>query len=146
MSILVEQITQVEDELVEAFARLIPQLNPAYVPPSRAALEAILSGGATELFVARSSAGGEIVGALALAVFSTPTGTHAWIEDVVVERSWRGQGIGAELSRAAIARAAARGAKAVDLTSRPAREAANRLYTKLGFELRPSNLYRYKLR
>ena len=146
MPISIEKVTQAGDELVEAFARLIPQLNPAYPPPELSALQAILSGGATELFVARDGPSGQIVGALALAVFSTPTGVHAWIEDVVVDSAWRGQGIGAALSRAAIARAAERGAKAVDLTSRPARVEANRLYQRLGFELRASNLYRYHLK
>lgn len=139
-------IVQTADEdLVAAFARLIPQLNPAYRPPSREQLQAIIQGGATELFIAQDYTSRMITGALALVIFSTPTGTHAWIEDVVVDEDWRGQGIGQALTLAAIQRADERGAKAVDLTSRPNREAANRLYIKMGFQPRPTNLFRYAL-
>ena len=142
----VELVEKADQALAEAYARLIPQLNPAHCPPNLPELERILAGGATELFLARAEPGGTILGVLALVVFSTPTGTHAWIEDVVVDAAARGRGIGEALSRAALARAAERGAGEVNLTSRPSRAAANQLYQKIGFELRQSNLYRYKLR
>jgi ribosomal protein S18 acetylase RimI-like enzyme len=145
MTFLISLVKTIDEQLVTAFARLIPQLNPAYQPPSREQLESILNGGATELLVAADETNHAIIGALALVVFSTPTGTHAWIEDVVVDEAWRGQGVGQALTSAAIQRAAERGAKAVDLTSRPNREAANRLYLKMGFQPRPTNLYRYPL-
>jgi ribosomal protein S18 acetylase RimI-like enzyme len=141
----VQRCTLVDDALAEAWRRLMPQLNPAAQPPDLAALQAILSGGATELFTAREQRSNRIVGVLALVVFSTPTGTHSWIEDVVVDENYRGQGIGSMIIRAAIERARERGAKAVDLTSRPVREAANRLYLRMGFVLRQSNLYRFNL-
>jgi ribosomal protein S18 acetylase RimI-like enzyme len=86
------------------------------------------------------------VGSLTLAVFRIPTGLRAWIEDVVVDESARGQGVGEALNRAALDRAAALGAVTVDLTSRPSRAAANRLYQRLGFEPRETNVYRYDLR
>ncbi len=143
---VIERIEQADEELAQAFARLIPQLNPTHPAPTLAELQRILAEGATELFVARAAGGGAPVGALALVVFTTPTGTHAWIEDVVVDAAVRGRGIGEALSRAALTRAGERGADAVNLTSRPSRAAANRLYQRLGFELRPSNLYRYYLR
>jgi ribosomal protein S18 acetylase RimI-like enzyme len=143
---LIERALHASPELIEAFARLIPQLNPSYPPPAPETLQAILQSDATELWIARAGPGGPILGALTLVIFQTPTKTHAWIEDVVVDEANRGQGIGAELSRAAIQRATERGAASVNLTSRPAREAANRLYLKLGFELRQSNLYRLKLK
>ena len=146
MSCIIERALRADEELVCAYARLIPQLNPAHPPPTLAELERILSEGATDLFIARGAPGEAILGALALVVFSTPTGTHAWIEDVVVDASARGRGMGEALSRAALARAAERGADAVNLTSHPSRAAANHLYQKIGFEPRPSNLYRYKLR
>jgi ribosomal protein S18 acetylase RimI-like enzyme len=87
----------------------------------------------------------EIIGTLTLVVFKIPTGIRAWIEDVVVDESARGLGAGQALNEAAIALARDKGAKTVDLTSRPSREAANRLYQRLGFNLRVSNLYRYDL-
>ncbi len=101
----------------------------------------------THLLVARaapdSAAGGPIVGTLTLVVFRIPTGLRAWIEDVVVDESVRGRGVGEALTLAAIDLAAAAGARTVDLTSRPSREAANRLYRRLGFEQRDTNVYRY---
>jgi ribosomal protein S18 acetylase RimI-like enzyme len=145
MDCIIERVERADEELAEAYARLIPQLNPAHTPPGRSELEEVLKGGATELFTARAEPGGRILGVLALVVFSTPTGRHAWIEDVVVDEAARGRGLGEALSRAALQRAAERGAGAVNLTSRPSRTSANRLYQKLGFELRASNLYYYKL-
>ena len=97
----------------------------------------------TTVFLAR--VGGAVVGTLTLVVFRIPTGLRAWIEDVVVDDAARGHGAGEALSRAALDKAGAQGAKSVDLTSRPAREAANRLYQRLGFELRETNSYRYEL-
>ena len=141
--VVVERCVQIGPDLVEAWKRLMPQLNPAARPPGQAELEAILSAGATDLYTARDKGSGFIVGALALAVFSTPTATHAWIEDVVVDEAWRGQGIGEALTRAALERARDRGAAGVELTSRPARAAANRLYLRMGFVLRSTNLYRF---
>jgi ribosomal protein S18 acetylase RimI-like enzyme len=143
--VFVERCVQAGPELVKAWERLMPQLNPAVRAPGLMEFEAILSAGATDLFAARDEDTGIIVGALALVVFSTPTATHAWIEDVVVDQNWRGQGIGAALTTAALERARERGASSVDLTSRPAREAANRLYLRLGFVPRSTNLYRYYL-
>jgi ribosomal protein S18 acetylase RimI-like enzyme len=95
------------------------------------------------LFIARVD--GRIVGSLTLAVFRIPTGIRAWIEDVVVDESARGHGVGEALNRAALAEAKRRGAKTVDLTSRPSREAANRLYLRIGFVARETNVYRYDL-
>src|SRR5262249_10395342 len=98
----------------------------------------------TVLLVARDrTQGGRIVGSLTLAVFRIPTGVRAWIEDVVVETSARGKGAGEALSRAALDIASARGARTVELTSRASREAANRLYQRIGFKTRETNVYRY---
>jgi ribosomal protein S18 acetylase RimI-like enzyme len=95
------------------------------------------------LFAARR--GTEIVGLLTLVVFRIPTAVRAWIEDVVVDESARGSGVGEALSRAALAEAVRRGAKTVELTSRPSREAANRLYQRIGFVRRDTNVYRYEV-
>ena len=95
------------------------------------------------LFVARVD--GRIVGSLTLATYTIPTGLKAWIEDVVVDGDARGHGVGEALNRAALDEARRRGAKEVDLTSRPSREDANRLYVRLGFEARQTNVYRYTL-
>jgi ribosomal protein S18 acetylase RimI-like enzyme len=133
----------VSDELVAAFDRLIPQLSSSSRPPGRAGLEEIVENPHSALFVARVD--GAIVGSLTLAFYRIPTGLKAWIEDVVVDDAVRGRGIGEALNRAALDEAGRRGAKDVSLTSRPSREAANRLYQRLGFARRDTNVYRYDL-
>jgi ribosomal protein S18 acetylase RimI-like enzyme len=140
----VEAAKDVTPDLVEAFARLLPQLSRSSPPPDAEALGAIVASPACTLLVARD-AGGTIVGSLTLVVFPIPTGTRAWIEDVVVDEQARGAGVGAALNRAALDHARGLGAKTVDLTSRPTREAANRLYQRLGFVARATNVYRYDL-
>lgn len=140
-SVEVYEAAEVTDELVESFARLVPQLSSSSAPTSRAELAEIVASEATVLFMARS-ADGRIVGSLTLALFRIPTGFRAWIEDVVVDDSARGAGVGEALVAAAVDRARAAGAKTVDLTSRPSRESANRLYLRLGFEARSTNVYR----
>jgi ribosomal protein S18 acetylase RimI-like enzyme len=123
---------------------LIPQLSKSNPAPSRTQLEDIVSSPATMLFVARAE--GRIVGALTLALFRLPTGLRAWIEDVVVDSDVRGSGIGEKLSRAALDEAKIQGAVTVDLTSRPSRVEANRLYQRLGFVARDTNVYRFQIK
>lgn len=143
VSLEIRPADRVDDELVDAFARLIPQLSSSSAPPDSVALTAIVEAPDSVLFVARVD--DVIVGSLTLAFYRIPTGLKAWIEDVVVDASARGHGVGEALNRAAIAEAAHRGAKNVSLTSRPSREAANRLYVRLGFEPYETNLYRYSI-
>ena len=139
--IQVEEVTEVSGELVEAFAHLTPQLSRSASPPGEQELERIVQSDATRLLVAKMA--GAIVGSLTLALFPVPTGLRAWIEDVVVDEGVRGQGIGAALNQEALQVARNQGARTVDLTSRPSREAANRLYQRLGFKQRETNVYRY---
>ena len=131
------------DELVEAFARLVPQLSTTTGPPGRGALAEILGSSAITLLVARAE--GRIVGTLTLAMFPIPTGFRAWIEDVVVDEAARGKGVGEALTNEAIGLARAAGARTVDLTTRPSRKAAGRLYERAGFEERETRVYRYRM-
>jgi GNAT superfamily N-acetyltransferase len=140
-AVTVSEAGEVTDELVAAFVTLIPQLSSSSPPTTRAELEEIVASEADTLFVARDG-DGRIVGTLTLAVFRIPTGVRAWIEDVVVDGDARGTGAGDALIDAAVAKARDTGAKTVDLTSRPSREAANRLYVRKGFDLRTTNVYR----
>jgi ribosomal protein S18 acetylase RimI-like enzyme len=140
--VTVTEVDEVTPELVAAFERLIPQLSSSSPPPTRSELEAMVGSNASFLSVARDQSG-SIVGSLTLAVFRVPTGLRAWIEDVVVDETARGSGAGEALVRWAIERADSAGAKTVDLTSRPSREAANRLYLRVGFEARTTNVYRW---
>lgn len=139
----VEIATHVSAELTEAFARLIPQLSKSSPPPSHDELAEMVSSPASDVLVARVD--GRIVGTLTLVVFRIPTGVRAWIEDVVVDDSARGHGVGEALNQFALDLARSKGAKTVDLTSRPSREAANRLYQRIGFVARETNVYRFSL-
>lgn len=143
MSVVVEQATIANAELVDAFDRLIPQLSSSNPPPTQDELAQIIASPTSVLFIARLDE--HIVGSLTLAIFRIPTGIRAWIEDVVVDETARGHGVGEALSQAAILEAHHRGAITVELTSRPSREAANRLYQRLGFKTRETNIYRYDL-
>lgn len=143
--VAVSEATEASAALLQALHRLIPQLSSSATPLTLEELAAIVGSDASVLLVARDGEGdGEVLGALTLAVFRVPTGVRAWIEDVVVDETSRGRGVGAALVRAALARAEQTGARSVDLTSRPSRDAANRLYLRLGFEQRQTNVYRYQ--
>ena len=133
-----------DDALHDAVAGLVPQLSSSSPPPTLAQLQRIIEDPATTLLVARDT-GRTVVGMLTLALFRLPTGLRAWIEDVVVDDAARGTGVASALVHAALDEARAQGARTVDLTSRPDREAANRLYLRLGFARRATNVYRYEL-
>jgi ribosomal protein S18 acetylase RimI-like enzyme len=141
VTLQVEVLDKVTGEVVEAFGRLLPQLSRSAPPLGQADLEAIVGCPANTVLLARSA--GTITGTLTLVMFPLPTGLRAWIEDVVVDESARGQGAGEKLTREAMRIAAQAGARTVDLTSRPSREAAGRLYERIGFEIRDSRVYRY---
>jgi GNAT superfamily N-acetyltransferase len=140
----IEIANVVTDEIVVAFERLIPQLSSSSPAPTRDHLAAIVDDPFSVLYLARVD--GDIVGSLTLAMYQIPTGLKAWIEDVVVDATARGKGVGEALSAAALEEARRRGAKDVSLTSRPFRESANRLYQRLGFQHYETNVYRFKLR
>jgi ribosomal protein S18 acetylase RimI-like enzyme len=142
--ITVSAASGVDAELIAAFNRLIPQLSRSAAVPTPTAIREIVEASASTVLIARDDLGqGRIVGLLTLVVFRIPTGIRAWIEDVVVDGAVRGRGVGEALSQEAIRRAVGAGARTVELTSRPSREAANRLYQRLGFVRRDSNVYRY---
>jgi GNAT superfamily N-acetyltransferase len=142
--ILVTEATEATPELLESMRHLVPQLSSSAAPLRHETLAEIVEAPAVILLVAHDGAG-RLVGTLSLVVFRAPTGLRAWIEDVVVDEGARGTGAGAALVRHAIERARRAGAQTVDLTSRPSREAANRLYVREGFVLRTTNVYRLAL-
>lgn len=146
MSIRIEVLREASDEAVAALAALLPQLSSSAPPLSAELLRTVIEAASNTLLVARDdSQGGAIVGALTLVCFPIPTGWRAWIEDVVVDGSQRGRGVGEALTREALVRARAAGARTVDLTSRRSREAAHRLYEKVGFAVRETSVYRVGL-
>ena len=140
----VDVITKVDDELYEAFQRLVPQLTNNNPPPSLNDLTALVRDSSSTLMVARNEKN-EIIGALTLTVYRVPTGIRSIIEDVIVDNSARGQGVGEALMLRAIEIAKEKGASNISLTSNPLREAANRLYLRVGFKKRETNAYQMKL-
>jgi ribosomal protein S18 acetylase RimI-like enzyme len=143
MSTQVEAVSQATPELARAVSALLPQLSSSAPPFTPDDLATLLASPGTTLLVARVD--GAAAGMLTLVMFRIPTGLRAMIEDVVVDERQRGRGVAAALTLAALERARAAGARTVDLTSRPSRAAANRLYQKLGFVQRETNAYRYAL-
>ncbi len=139
----VEEATHCDDTLLTGINSLLPQLSGSAQSLGLDELQAIVESDTTHLLVAQDAS--QILGTLTLVVFRIPTGVRAWIEDVVVSESSRGKGIGGALVEAAVSLAKEKGAKTIDLTSRPARKAANRLYQTAGFELRETNIYRLVL-
>jgi len=140
----VEQATEATPELLEALQSLLPQLNPELRPLTKQRLERVIADPVTTLLVMRGDDSG-IAGVAAVIVFATPASVKARIEDVVVDEGSRGQGVGEALVRRCIEVAREKGAEVVELQSARWREAANRLYPRLGFQLRDSNLYRLNL-
>lgn len=142
-SVEIIEVTEFSEEIFEAFQRLTPQLSKSNPAPSKEALTKIINSEACHLLIAIED--DYIWGSLSLVVFRIPTGLRAWVEDVVVDSEARGKGVGSMLSQAALDLAKDLGASTVDLTSRPSREAANRLYKRLGFEKRETNVYRFSI-
>jgi ribosomal protein S18 acetylase RimI-like enzyme len=142
----IEKLTEVTPEVIQAFENLIAQLSAHAQPPDAAALTAMADSADTVVLLARSpEAEDAIIGSATLAITRTPTGRHGWIEDVVVDQAFRGQGWGKALTLACLDAARELGLREVNLTSRPKRVAANALYRSLGFKLRETNVYRYDL-
>ena len=139
----IEIVAQATEELWDAFQRLVPQLTSNNPPPSRADLESLVKSESSTLFIARAEQGA-ILGAACLTVYRVPTGLRAVIEDVIVDASARGQGIGENLVRRCLEAAREKGAGGVSLTSNPKRESANWLYQRMGFKKRETNAYYYR--
>jgi len=141
------KVSKVTEELHQALEKLIPQLGTHKVPPTFEELSKLVTSESSTLLVARQSEEEDpIVGILCLTIYRVPTGLRSLIEDVIVEESARRQGIGEALIRYAIELARQAGTSGVSLTSNPHREAANQLYKSMGFELRKTNPYFYKLK
>ena len=135
----ISELKTVDDALMDAMRRLLRQLNPKAVLPDKKALEKIVHSDSTHLFMVRD--GSQWTGSLSLVIYDIPTGRQARIEDVVVDKKYRGRGLGRALMEEAIGLARKKNAKAVSLTSRPSRKAANQMYLNMGFELHETNVY-----
>jgi ribosomal protein S18 acetylase RimI-like enzyme len=140
MTVSVEVLQSPTEAVLSAINRLLPQVSSSAVALDAGAVSRIIAQPGTSLLLAR--VGGQVVGMLTLVIFPIPSGLRAWIEDVVVDKSARRHGVGTALTEEATRRARASGVRTIDLTSRPTREAAIRLYTRLGFQARETYVYR----
>jgi ribosomal protein S18 acetylase RimI-like enzyme len=134
----VERVTEATEELVEMFGALLPQLTEARTPPTLAQLQDVVSN--RTLLVARDD-DGRIVGTLTFVLYRVASGVKGRIEDVIVDESARGQGVGETLVREGMRLANEAGVLMLELTSMPYRQSANRLYKRLGFVRKPTNVY-----
>ena len=138
----IEKASVVTDELYRVLQRLIPQLTTNKPAPNWDELSALVNSKASTLLLARTpDENSEIVGILTLVIYRVPTGLRSMVEDVVVDESMRGYGIGKALMIHAIELAREAGAAGLSLTSNPRREAANHLYRSIGFKRRETNAY-----
>lgn len=137
----IKEIKRFSKRVYNAVLILLPQLDSGLEYPSKKHFKGILKSASTHLFIAELD-NKDIIGMLTLATYDIPTGKKFWIEDVVVDKSQRGQGYGKELILFAIEFARASGAHTLELTSRSSRVEANQLYQNAGFVIRETNLYR----
>jgi len=142
----IERLTIANEEMVKDIARLLPQLRSdvSEHSTSLSELEKIVQDKNVALVVAKD--GDRIVGMASLYIINKFSKRSASIEDVVVDENYRGQKLGEKLTEALISVAREEGVGTIHLTSRPERVAANKLYQKLGFQLKETNAYTLKLR
>lgn len=141
----IKKINRFSTRVFEAVLRLLPQLSSEADLPSKQYFKSILTSDNIHFFIAELD-NKQIVGILTIGTYNIPSGTKVWIEDVVVDESQRGKGVGKELILHAISYSRSLGAKNVGLTSRPSRIAANKLYQKMGFVQYETNVYKYQLK
>ena len=135
---IIEHVTEASDELVATIRALLPQLTEARTPPTLEQLQDVVSN--QTLLLARGDDGG-VIGTLTFVLYRVSSGVKGRIEDVIVDESARGQGVGEALVREGMRLANEAGVLMLELTSMPYRQAANRLYRRLGFVRKPTNVY-----
>ena len=140
----ISELTEASSSVLQSINELLPQLSSSAQVISMDRLSELVESDNTIIFLGTDD-NGQILGMLSLIVMKIPTGNKAWIEDVVVDQSARGKGMGKALMDHALERAKKLAVKSVDLTSRPSRETANMLYQSLGYQIRETNVYRYKI-
>jgi len=143
----IERAAETTDELFTAIQALVPQLGPGKIPPTRQELDALIDSEASLLLVARHPAQDDPIGGmLTLSIYRVPTGIRSIVEDVIVDAKYRRLGVAEALLMKAIDLAREAGAGNVSLSANPTREAAHRLYQKLGFKRREAHAYIYHLK
>ena len=140
--IKIRKVLNSSEKVLGDINQLLPQLSKSAKPLNLKDLKGLIECSSTHLYFAEEDE--MVLGMLSLVIFQIPTGVRAWVEDVVVHGKARGKRVGKMLTLKALSEAKQLGALTVDLTSRPSREVANKLYMSVGFEPRMTNVYRYK--
>lgn len=135
----VEQLTKASEEALVDINTLIHQLSERLPACTLSLLERVVRSPDIEQWVVRDEE--RIVGIATLVLVVLPEGVRAQLEDIVVHSDYRGKSLGRQLGETLIERARVHGARAITLSSRSDRQAANALYQSLGFEKRDTNLY-----
>ena len=143
--ITIESVRKPTAQILAALERLLPQLNPTLAVPDMERLQRLIADPAVTLLVAKE--GDEIVGTTTVIVYTTPFWVKARLDEVVVGAGARGKGVGEALVKAALDVGRERGAQVAELQSGrgEARKAAHRLYERLGFKIRETDVMRIVL-
>lgn len=142
MEISIVQLKTFSLEALEALNKLLKQLDNTAVPLTKTDVEYMIGSSGNHLFIARRIDNKQIIGMLTLIMFRTPFAKKGLLEDLVVDKNYRGKGVGTKLITTAIKKAREEGVVCLDFTSRPKRVEANKLYQHLGFKKRNTNVYR----
>ena len=145
MEIVIEQLKTLSPGVTDMLNNLLVQLDSNSKKLADEDIREIIEGQSNRLFIAREPDGNKMIGMLTLIVYRIPVWKKGWIEDLVVDRAYRNKGIATKLIHYAVKNARAAGVSSLNFTSRPERKDANKLYQRLGFEKRNTNIYRMKL-
>ncbi|KIO75972.1 hypothetical protein TH53_17535 [Pedobacter lusitanus] len=137
----IEEITNYTSEIKNTVAYFLKLLQGNSTGISDHQLQEIISSENSHLFFAINDHD-VYMGMLTVGIYQSPTGKKAWIEDVVVDEAFRGQGVGQTLTTFAVRFARQHQVDLLALTSSPVRVAANNLYKKLGFQPKETNVYK----
>ena len=129
-------------EYHEAMQRFLDQLTTSPMVLTESMFQELLKSENSHLFFIMKDE--QIAGMLTVGIYHSPTGGKAWIEDVVVDETFRGQGLSKLLVAHAIEFVKSKQIPSLMLTSNPKRIAANKLYQAMGFERKETNVYRMK--
>ena len=136
------EIKTYSPEYLEAMQRFLDQLTTSPMVLTESMFQELLKSENSHLFFIMKDE--QIAGMLTVGIYHSPTGGKAWIEDVVVDETFRGQGLSKLLVAHAIEFVKAQQIPSLMLSSNPKRIAANKLYQAMGFERKETNVYRMK--
>lgn len=134
---------ELTEEILRGINELMEVLSPGIKKVDPMRFEELIKNPLFELYLLELE--GRIAGMASLHYMETLAKKSVWVEDVVVHPNHQGKGLGKKIMKHIVGEAKKKGAKHIDLTSSPKRVAANRLYQRLNFEPRDTNVYRLKI-